>query len=250
MKTLLLAIVLIANTASAAVWESSYDRGLQQYRQDDGRWGLSIACSDIEPLSMTFRSGNKLFGSFADKPFSVTIDGKLYPVPYVTDTPDRAKAWESFYEALRVGKDVAVIFGANRWPVNQKDAEVTLPPIDSPEYQCTTQAKPGEAVDPTGVLPSDTFDVQYFQYSKSRWDGNHNQIILTSKIDDITIEALIVNRGRCSMYYQNSEQNMKFPTKLGFADKAAYQLTSIAQCDEVLEFTVVTDRGQIVYTRN
>ena len=256
-KTIATLLALISLSAMAdSSWNAGYLQGTSTYTTSVGTSGyLALECPD-DPR----RGGPGIYfspdGENRANAFDVIIDGNRHAIGF--NKFETQPQFEAFYNALREAGSVAVVSQDTTYPISLKNIQVVVPPTDSPEFACLfpeelerMEEQAVAAAAPLPELSADDFEVAFFDMRTNRGLQKlpRNSLEITSKADNVKIMALIVNRGKCAINPGNWRRNDRFPTQLGFGDKAVYELAPTANCDNVLEFAIVTDHGTVAFAK-
>lgn len=248
-KTIAALLALISLSAWAdGQWNAGYMQGTSTYTTTVGKGYFSIECSDDErwagPAVFFSADGENTMNNF-----EVMLDGQSFEVGF--NKFETQAGFNGFYEALLNAKTAAIVARGKTYPLALGNVQEVVPPVDSPEYSCAAPAQSSVPAQHTAELTVSDFEVEFLD-----WRGNRglqqlprNQLSITAKTDNVTIVALLVNRGKCAINPGTWKRNDRFPTKLGFGDKAVYELAPTENCDNVIEFAVVTDRGTVGFAK-
>lgn len=75
--------------------------------------------------------------------------------------------------------------------------------------------------------------------------GEFQNITITSVRDDLVVQNIVVNRGRCKIALTYPGRKSEFPKRLAFSEDFTFQ--SFA-CPKALEVVVYTNRGEVTWT--
>ena len=257
MKQILFVYCLLLSSLAHAFgepyqWSSGWAQGTYEYAAVmDEKNSLYIACPDQAPLSMVATIDGEKYGSYANKPFTIIVNGTAYEKPYETQSkPDAAnyyQMWESLISAREIklttpdGKSLLL-------PIN--NAAKVIPSNKSNDFHCSTgfgleymKAK-RQADAPTNTTPLQPTELSVGWYNHDAWKIPVLQI--TSRTDDVFIQNIILNRGNCRITVPGERpSNPRLPARLKFGTEIKFYVASLCQ---ILEADVITNRGTITYT--
>lgn len=271
-----LCALVMSVSAHAAVWTPGYMQGINTYYlpldlegpASKGYLELNCAGGEVSPPSVyaSFDGSNTMtdFTVYVD---NGTIDGMAYE--FIGNALSTRQDFREFYNSVRYAKTIEISAMVNGTQNSQaarieKNGEEAMPAADSDSFACTegTPAAAPAVAEESAVAPASSgpaltqSDFNVFV----RYNGSFNELHITSKLDDVKITGLTLNRGNCtvlapttmkmpSWWRDPAYRSHKFPTNLKFAQEAMYLLAQTAGCRELLEFIVHTDHGDVGYAR-
>lgn len=248
-KTIATLLALISLSAWAdGQWNAGYLQGTSTYTTSVGKGYFSLECSDDERWA-----GPAVFfsvdGETTLNNFEVVLDGKPFEVGF--NKFETQPQFAAFYAALLSAKTAAIVAQGKTYPLALGNVQEVVPPTDSPEYSCGQLQQPATQAAPAAELTVADFEVEFLDWRSNRGlqELPRNQLSITAKTDNVTIMGLLVNRGKCAINNGIWKRNDRFPTKLGFGDKAVYELAPTENCENVIEFAVITDRGTVGFAK-
>lgn len=249
-KTIATLLALISLSAWAdGQWNAGYLQGTSTYTTSVGQGYFSIECSDDErwagPAVFFSPDGVNIMNNF-----EVVLDGAKFEVGF--NKFQTQAQFNGFYDALLNAKQAQVVSRGKTFPLALGNVQEVVPPTDSPEYSCGAPAQQQVVNQAPGhQLTVDDFEVEFLDYRSNRGlqELPRNQLSITAKTDNVTIVGLLVNRGKCAINPGIWKRNDRFPTKLGFGDKAVYELAPTENCANVIEFAVITDQGIVGFAK-
>lgn len=249
-KTIATLLALISLSAWAdGQWNAGYMQGTSTYTTNVGQGYFSIECSDDErwagPAVFFSSDGVNVMNNF-----EVVLDGEHFEVAF--NKFQTQAAFNGFYDALLNAKQAQVVSRGKTFPMVLGNVQEVVPPTDSPEYSCGGPLpQPAVNQEPATQLTVNDFAVEFLDYRSNRGlqELPRNQISIVAKTDNVTIVGLLVNRGKCAINPGIWKRNDRFPTKLGFGDKAVFELAPTENCSDVLEFAVITDQGTVGFAK-
>lgn len=250
-KTIATLLALISLSAWAdGQWNAGYMQGTSTYTTSVGKGYFSIECSDDERWA-----GPGVFfspdGVNSMNNFEVVLDGTSFEVGF--NKFQTQAAFNDFYDALLSAKQAQIVSKGKTFPLALGNVQEVVPPTDSPEYACSLPTQQVQQLEQTqkAQLTVNDFEVEFLDYRSNRGlqELPRNQLSITAKTDNVTIVGLLVNRGKCAINPGIWKRNDRFPTKLGFGDKAVYELAPTENCANVIEFAVITDQGTVGFAK-
>lgn len=249
-KTIATLLALISLSAWAdGQWNAGYLQGTSTYTTSVGKGYFSLECSDDERWA-----GPAVFfsvdGETTLNNFEVVLDDKSFEVGF--NKFETQPQFAAFYAALLSAKTAAIVAQGKTFPMALGNVQEVVPPTDSPEYSCGGPLpQPAVNQEPATQLTVNDFAVEFLDYRSNRGlqELPRNQISIVAKTDNVTIVGLLVNRGKCAINPGIWKRNDRFPTKLGFGDKAVFELAPTENCSDVLEFAVITDQGTVGFAK-
>lgn len=199
---------------------------------------------------MVATTDGEKYGSYANKPFTIIVNGTAYEKPYETQSKPDADNYYQMWESLISAREIKLTTPDGKsllLPIN--NAEKVIPSNKSNDFHCFTgyrvaEIKVQQANKPTNTIPLQPNELNVSWYNHSSWEIPVLQI--TSRTDDIFIQNIILNRGNCRITAPGERpSNPRLPARLKFGTEIKFYVASLCQ---ILEADIMTNRGTITYT--
>lgn len=251
---LLLILVMVAGSAQA-LWTPGYEQGTATWYQPLGDNGyVSWECSEVRLPAVYLN----VTGQHIESAYTWRIDGRTWDV--IDGQVSGSKSFMSLWDAFRVAQHAEVLVNSKVIPVDVANAQTVFPPSDSPEYACTggTGAGGNDSAAPlpeTGMAdPTQPSTVSMEQISpqdlvvesRASSEGSWWHIRVTSKVDSVVIEKILVNRGLCGLA-MGSKHALPYLLAYGDSHEFTFQGNTTKGCEKLLQFIIFTDHGSLLY---